>query len=297
MKFLKNFNEKRGFLYTGYKNISELSDRLDAHHTFMHASAIAFNIIIYMIPLFLLVIYIIKVVFDLDILANSIENLLIDYLPPTASTREFVHAIVIEIDLITEHAAFFGWIGAIALLWISSFLISSIRTSLNTIFEAETNRFFMVYWFKDILLTVVISILIMVYSYALPILNFLLDLVNTFSSNFFEGLITSLVLTTASILTSSILFLFIFRAVPNKKLPKRVILLSTGISVIAIEVARNLFAWYISSISDYGKFYGTYAVIISMAVWIYYSALIILISAEISKFVYDKSSTKTLTQQ
>jgi membrane protein len=292
MKFLKNFKPLRIFLSSAYKNISELNDRLDIHHTFMHASAIAFNMIIYIFPLFLLVIYILKAIFDLDVLAGSIEKLLIDYLPPTASTRETVHTIVTEVGLITEHAAFFGWIGAIGLLWISSFLISSIRTSLNTIFEAETNKFFMVYWLKDILLTIVISILIMFYSYALPIVNFLLDFVGTFSSNLLGGLFTDIILTTASIATSTVLFIFIFKAVPNIKLPKRVILLSTGISVLAIEIARYLFAWYISSISNYGKFYGTYAVIISLAVWIYYSALIILLSAELSKFIYDKSTRK-----
>jgi uncharacterized BrkB/YihY/UPF0761 family membrane protein len=58
---------------------------------------------------------------------------------------------------------------------------------------------------------------------------------------------------------------------------------------LGIELSRYIFAWYISSISNYGKFYGTYAVIISMAVWIYYSAVIILLAAEISKYINDKS--------
>ncbi|GAB1370343.1 hypothetical protein MASR1M45_04030 [Candidatus Kapaibacterium sp.] len=63
--------------------------------------------------------------------------------------------------------------------------------------------------------------------------------------------------------------------------------MATVISVIGIEASRYIFTWYISSLSNYGKFYGTYAVIISMAVWIYYSAVIILLSAEISKYIYD----------
>lgn len=71
-------------------------------------------------------------------------------------------------------------------------------------------------------------------------------------------------------------------------MPLKIIILSTAISVGGIEIARYLFAWYISSVSNYGKFYGTYAVIISMAVWIYYSSLIILLAAEVSKFIYDK---------
>jgi membrane protein len=254
----------------------------------MLAAGIAFNLIIYMIPLFLLVIYIIKVIFDLDVLIDTIEQLLTDFLPPTSSNEELVHTIIEEVGLITEHAALFGWIGVAGLLWISTFLISSIRVSLNTIFEAETKHFFMIYWLKDIILTIVISILIMIYSYALPIVNFLVDFVGTFSPSIFEGFISELILTSTSVASSFTLFLFIYKVVPSSKLPKRVILLATGISVVAMEIARYLFAWYIGSVSNYGKFYGTYAVIISMSVWIYYSALIILLSAEISKFVYDK---------
>lgn len=292
MKFLENFKEQKGILYSTYKNIGELNDRLDAHHTFMLASGIAFNLIIYMIPLFLLVIYIIKVIFDLDIIIDSLEKLLNDYLPPTSSSNELIHTIIEEIGLISDHAAFFGWIGAFALLWISSFLISSIRISLNTIFNAEPKHFFLVYWLKDIVLTVIISILVLLYSYAIPIINFIIDFVSTFAPSVFEGIISNLILTSASVITSSILFIFIFKVVPNTKLPNRVVLLSTGISVIAIELARYIFAWYISSISDYGKFYGTYAVIMSMSIWIYYSSLIILLSAEVSKFIYDKTAHK-----
>ena len=74
---------------------------------------------------------------------------------------------------------------------------------------------------------------------------------------------------------------------PNNKLPRVVVLLSTAICVVGMELSRIIFAWYISSVSNYGKFYGTYAVVMSMAVWIYYSSLIILLSAEISKYLYD----------
>lgn len=288
MKIFKNLIAKDSILHRIYKNIVELSDRLDAHHTFMLASGIAFNLIIYMIPLFLLVIYIIQVVFDLGLFVETIEKLLNDYLPPTGSTSELVHTIIEEVGLITQHAAFFGWIGVVGLLWISSFLISSIRISLNTIFEAESRHFFMIYWLKDIFLTIVISILFLLYSYALPIVNFLLDFVSTFSPAALEGFLSDLILMSASILTSFVLFVFIYKVVPNSKLPKRVVLIATLISVFSIEIARYVFAWYISSISDYGKFYGTYAVIVSIALWIYYSSLIILLSAEISKFIFDK---------
>jgi membrane protein len=272
-----------------YQHLSEISDRLDEHHTFMLASGIAFNMIIYMIPLFLLAIYIVQMVFDLPALVQTIEMLLKDFLPPTKANAEFVHTIMDEVKLITEHAAFFGWIGLFGLLWISSALISSLRTCLNIIFHIESPHFFLIYYLKDILLTVIISILILLYSYAVPIVNFIVDLINSYAPTYFEGMLSTLIITSASILTSFILFFFIFKYVPNKKLKSKVIIYSTTICVLGIELSRYIFAWYISSISNYGKFYGTYAVIISMAVWIYYSAVIILLAAEISKYINDKS--------
>jgi len=288
MKIFTDYKSKKGILYNTIQNITELNERMDKHHTFMLAAGIAFNLIIYMIPLFLLIIYLVQVFFDISSLSDIIEKLLTDYLPPTQDNVSLVHTIIDEVGLIVEHAAFFGWIGGLGLLWISSFLVSSLRISLNTIFDIKANHFFIVYWLQDILLTVIISILILVYSYALPIVNFIVDLVNSFSPAFLEGILSNLLITIAGIVTSFLLFLFIFRFMPNKRLPRFVLFLSTGISVIAIELARYIFAWYISSISNYGKFYGTYAVIISMAVWLYYSSLIILLSAEISKFIYDK---------
>ncbi len=279
-----------------FNHLIKINDRIDKHHTFMLASGIAFNMLVYMIPLFLLAIYIVQVVFDLPALVQTIEMLLKDFLPPTEANFDLVHSIMDEIKLITEHAAFFGWIGLIGLLWISSTLVSSLRNCLNVIFHIETPRFFLIYYLKDILLTVILSVLILLYSYAIPIVNFFIDLIKHFTPSFFEGMFSNLLINSISIVTSLILFFFIFRYVPSKRLNYKEVGIATLISVFGIELSRYVFAWYISSISNYGKFYGTYAVIISMAVWIYYSAVIILLSAEISKYISELFENKMTLQ-
>lgn len=279
-----------------FNHLIKINDRIDKHHTFMLSSGIAFNMLVYMIPLFLLAIYIVQVVFDLPALVQTIEMLLKDFLPPTEANFDLVHSIMDEIKLITEHAAFFGWIGLIGLLWISSTLVSSLRNCLNVIFHIETPRFFLIYYLKDILLTVILSVLILLYSYAIPIVNFFIDLIKHFTPSFFEGMFSNLLINSISIVTSLILFFFIFRYVPSKRLNYKEVGIATLISVFGIELSRYVFAWYISSISNYGKFYGTYAVIISMAVWIYYSAVIILLSAEISKYISELFENKMTLQ-
>jgi uncharacterized BrkB/YihY/UPF0761 family membrane protein len=62
-------------------------------------------------------------------------------------------------------------------------------------------------------------------------------------------------------------------------------------------LSRNVFAWYILQFGTYGKFYGTYAVLVSVAVWIYYLTLIMLFSVEISKFLYDKLQERKVTKK
>jgi membrane protein len=81
---------------------------------------------------------------------------------------------------------------------------------------------------------------------------------------------------------------FIYWFVPNIKLNFKTKLWSTILCVVLIELSRHVFGWYISGSTSYGKFYGAYAVIVTMALWIYYSSLIILLSAELVKFILEK---------
>ncbi|GAB1370342.1 hypothetical protein MASR1M45_04020 [Candidatus Kapaibacterium sp.] len=193
------------YIKKNFQHLKIINDRIDANHTFMLASGIAFNIIVYMLPLFLLAIYLVQNFFDMEMIISTIENLINSYMPDTKSNYDFIHNVMDELKLITQHSALFGWIGLIGLLYISSTLVSSIRTSLNKIFDISSERFFLIYWLKDIFLTIIVSILILIYSYALPIVNFVIDLINSFTPMIFEGVFSWVVLSTVSVLTSFVL--------------------------------------------------------------------------------------------
>lgn len=288
MRIIKQFKAKKGWLYKSYATIMELSDRIDEHHLYMIASGIAFNIILYLLPLFLVAIYVVNLIFNLNNVALALQNFLQDFLPPTESANNILKRIIAEVNLIIDHSSVFGIIGMVALLWIASLLISSLRTGLSAIFSFPSKHIFIIYRLKDILLTIAFTILIMVYSYAVPIVSFVQELIINFFPEGIDLLVSQTLLFFITLATSFFLFYFIYGYVPNKKLPRFVVLSSTAICATAIELGRHLFAWYISSLSNYGKFYGTYAVVVSLAIWIYYSSLLILLSAEISKFIYDK---------
>lgn len=294
MSIIKQFKDKKGWLYKSYATIMELSDRIDEHHLYMIASGIAFNIILYLLPLFLVAIYVVNLIFNLNNVAIALQNFLKDFLPPTESASNMLGRIISEVNLIMDHSSVFGIIGIIALLWIASLLISSLRTGLNAIFGLPSKHIFIIYRLKDILLTIAFTILITIYSYAVPLVSFVQELISSFFPQGIDLLVSQTLLFFITLATSFFLFYFIYGYVPNSKLPRFVVLSSTLICATAIELGRHLFAWYISSLSNYGKFYGTYAVVVSLAIWIYYSSLLILLSAEISKFIYDKRQQRKI---
>lgn len=295
MNLIRDFKSKKGKVYERYKLLVNLSDRIDSHHLYMLAAGIAFNILIYLIPLMLFAIYLIGRFYDPTKLSVIIESALRNFLPPTASTRELIHTVITEVQMIFDSSSIVGIIGIIGLLWISSLLVNSIRLSFNAVFHQQTTKIFIIYRLKDILLTFVLAVLIMVYSYVLPVVTFLVGEIRNNLPSGLEWLMSSSLLLGFSVISSGVLFYIIYRFVPNRRLPNFIINVSTLICVLAIELSRHLFAWYITRLSNYGKFYGTYAVLVSLAVWIYYSALILLLSAEISKFVYENREIRKLS--
>jgi membrane protein len=107
-----------------------------------------------------------------------------------------------------------------------------------------------------------------------------------------QGYFSRFSITVISLSSSFIMFFLLFRFVPNKKLPRKTLFTSIILSVILVELSRNAFGWYIATVANYGKFYGAYAIVASMAIWVYYLIFIVLLSAEIAQFRYDILSRK-----
>ncbi|MCB0701088.1 MAG: YihY/virulence factor BrkB family protein [Candidatus Kapaibacterium sp.] len=279
--------DPKGSFKKAYRWLELFEERLDRHQTFMMASGIAFNILLYLLPVFLILVLIIRVFLGSDGIVEVFSGLLFDFLPPTQETYSLLESVSKEVELLVKYSSVFGLIGGLSLLWLSSLLISAFRSALNEIYNIKSQYIFILYRFKDMLLTLVLTVLILIYSYAVPIVTYFINSFTHLLPEMFTGFISNLLLTLFSLLVSFLLIYFIYRWVPNQRIPRKPRVFATILTVIMIELSRHLFAWYISTVTDYGKFYGTYAVIVSIAIWVYYSSLIILLSAELGKYIYD----------
>ncbi len=275
--------------------IEEFFDRADRNHLFLLSSGIAFTIILYLIPLLLVAIYIVKIIFGIGSLTNFLVESLQAILPPNDETNALVKTIVTEAYTILDNSSIAGIIGIITLVWLSSTLFSSLRTGLNTVFKIEARQFFIVYRLRDMLLIVVLAVLILLSSYVFPILSLMTEnLMEALPSMLSYILIKLFPLFT--FMVSFVLFYLLYRFVPTHRTPRQIRVMSTLMCVFMIEIARHIFAYYLSGVTTYGRFYGTYAIMALMALWIYYMTTIILLSAELSKFIYDIRKSKKIEE-
>ncbi len=293
-KFQKKFPRLSNFLKSLIKNVDTLIGRLDKEHIFLLAAGIAFNILLYLIPLFLVSIAVVNLVFEVDFVTSNLERLMKDQFPPTQQADQLISTILVEVRKVYAHSDVFGYIAVAILLWISSLVFSSFRSGLNAIFEIRITKFHLVYIYrlKDMLLSIILAVLILLWSFALPLSSYIREVLVEFFPEIVKPYVTGAALTAFSLISSFTFIYLLYRYVPNKRIPALSRLISTFLSMILLEIARNIFAWYLTTLSNYGRFYGTYGVIVSMAIWIYLFVLIILISAAIGRLIFENKYQK-----
>ncbi len=78
-----------------------------------------------------------------------------------------------------------------------------------------------------------------------------------------------------------IMFYLTYRIIPNRKVSDKAALIGAFCASGMWEAAKFLFDVYIKHYGNFQKMYGSFATIVVVLIWIYYSSFILLIGAEI----------------
>ncbi|MBC8125312.1 MAG: YihY/virulence factor BrkB family protein [Candidatus Kapabacteria bacterium] len=269
-----------------WARVIEFSDITDRRHIFLLSSGIAFNLLLCTIPLVILILSIVSGFVDQELTKATVRGFLHKFLPNNSQASELIGVVVKELGAVFNYGSFAGWIAGAALLWSASTLFSSLRTGLNAIFHIPTPKFFFLYRLKDMALTIVTATLIMLVTLTSPIMT----LVETYwmdaLSDKAEGIIFGFTARAVSLVSTAVLFFLLYKLVPNKRLPWPIVFMSTGFAIALWEIARILFSWYVEGATNFSKFYGGYVAITSFALWLYYSAFVFLLAAELGQYIH-----------
>ncbi len=155
-------------------------------------------------------------------------------------------------------------------------LFAAIEFSLNKIFKVPKKRHF----FLSFLLSVFIVLLIIFAVGASFALSYIIRLsgshmiteLNIIAKFFVKYVITFLLIFT--------IIVSLYKFLPNKKLKISSIFIGSFITTIFIELAKHIFAFYVSEVIKISTLYGSLSTFLALLMWLFYAWAVFLYGAE-----------------
>ncbi len=175
-----------------------------------------------------------------------------------------------------------GALSLIGLFWTASALFGAISRAVNRAWDVHHDRPFYIAKARHLVMAMSVGFLFfssLTITSALQFLNvvYLPLLGETQLQNVQEA--QPLVRLLSFTFTLGI-FLLLFKFVPNTKTYWRYIWPGAVLTALMFEASKSLFVFYVAWFADYGAVYGPLGSIVVLQVWVYVSALLLIIGAE-----------------
>ncbi len=276
-KILKNF----GLLWQALRKFND-------DNGFFLSSGIAFNILINLIPLIMLLLALVGTYLynDQEVL-NHIRAYFRD-LAPTLDPK----IIGSLMDLI-ESRQIVGILGFVGLLWFSTWVFGSLRIALNIVFRIEKGRGMLWGIGVDLLMILLAGIFLLV--------SMILSSMVTFLQGYHGQIPVAIGPTIQWILKYLLpffltycMFVLIYRITPNKKVHFTSALQAALFASLLWELAKHLFGLYVVHLAGYSIFYGSLSTLVIFVLWVYYSSTILVVGGEFAYFLEEDRQRSTV---
>ncbi len=269
----------------------------DEDNYFLLAAGIAFNVLYCVLPLSLVIFYFFSVALSKGSAAGYVVSYVVESFPIGVNEQAVRAWLMNELTKLGHGGAIAGIVGGVTLFWLASILFSTLRTSVNIVFNMSTKKNVIFQKLLDFLLMVIVLALLLTSTFLSPIVNLLQRLGAEVLPHWLSPIITTTAARFLSLAISIVLYGVLFWMLPHDRLPRKVIFVSAATSVILTEAMRFLFVIYMAHISSLRSLYGTYAFLAGISLWLYYASLAFLIGAEIGRLYQDRHKTEFIEIQ
>lgn len=255
---------------------------------FFWAGAITFNVLVAVVPLLLLLAglagFVVRARFGEPI--SELVDLVMGYVPAIGEAGGDMTERVRQLleGLISERTSF-SLIGGLILLWVSTRLVGCLRIVLRQIFHADRGR--------GIILGKLFDVVVVFVGGGLLLLNLAVTLgvraLQALGVEFLEldepaiAILGSLSGFFLAIASAWVLFLLLYWRLPARRIPFRSAAVGATFSAVGYEAIKGGFAWYVGSVVDYSNTYQSLAVVAVLFFWIYYSAVVFVLGAQVAR--------------
>lgn len=271
-----------------------LIKRIDEHNLFFSAAGISYSLFLGMIPFILLMFSLLGNIFDTQTLQSQLYQIIDTIIPYPTYADYTKQVITTRLPEVIEYKTLAGFIGVVGLILTSTWIFSSLRTILNQIFHTKIQKNPFVGLLRDIGMVLLLVLFITLSTFVLPALSIFME--EAHSTNLFGSFnvnsLTDTLIKIISIVSMLGMFFLLFYFIPYEKLKKRIALLSAFWTTLLWEIARNIFGYYIRHFFSSGAMYGAFVLIVVILLWVFYSACIFIIGAEIGQLYRERRQKK-----
>jgi len=253
--------------------VVRIADKLGKNNASDMAAALAYYAFLAVFPLLLAAIALLGLFLPSETVRTDIFDFFQGYLPGSAELIER------NINSIIASRGAIGVISIVGLLWTGSAIFGALGRVINKVWNVEKYRPFYIRKPQELGMAVSIGLL------------FLLSMAATA----FSSVVTapdSLAMIASRIAAFVLLFItlaLIYKSMPNTKTSWRYIWPGAVLAAVLFEIARSIFAVYLSNFAAFDIVYGSLEAVIIILIWIYVSAFILIIGAE---FSYEYGRTR-----
>lgn len=283
----------RGYLYAGAatRAIRGFWARFAHLDVLLYASALAFSVLLTVIPLLLLSASAVGMLMSSSSEAmQQLHTVLDAAFPPqpySSSIKESILAIVSDL------AAYHATLGAISIVFLTittTFLFDIVRTVLHRAYRLPRKRGMVISFIRDVwftLLTFLILVSLNLIAWAIHFVEGVLEQYPRAHALLSTGILAALP-SWVIIVVTTLLFYVVYRYVPDTFPPRSAALVSTITMTVLWVLSGELFSLYLTRFSAIGSIYGPYAFMLVLLLWVYYSCLIFVIGAIAGELFWER---------
>ena len=265
---------------------------------FFMAGAVAFNLLLALIPLLMLGVgltgYAVSARFG-DPVAG-IVGLASEFFPGAGGGVDLTSFLQAVLERLLEQRGGLTVLGAVFFVFIATRLVGSVRAALRETFDVGQARGIVEGKIFDIKVVVVGVVLLTLNLGVTVFLEGAMDLGIRVLG--FQGVVITLAqwLTAYSVALVSIwlLFLVVYRYLPARRIPWRTAMVAATFSAVFHEVLKAGFSWYATDLANYTSTFGNLATVAVLVFWIYYEAVVFILGGEVAQ-VYTMRKASRMT--
>lgn len=244
-----------------------IAERFMDDNCLRHAATLAYTTLLSIVPLMTVAFSVLAAFPVFEPITDRIRLLIFANLVPASS--ELVQSYV---ERFATKAAGLTAAGIIALLLTALLMMSAVDKALNEIWHVQQRRRlvqgFMIYWTLLTLGPLLIGASLVMTSYVESLQAF---------AAIERTLPRQVLLNVMSLLMEFAAFLFLYSAVPNRRVPLKHAAVGALLAAILFELAKRGFAWYVTSFPTYEAIYGALAALPIFLIWLYVSWTVVLL--------------------